>query len=83
MTTYKLQIEKKALKFLARLPKKESARIMKRIEQLPDHGDTQPMRGYHEQYRLRVGDYRIIYTIDHGVLIVTVIGIGNRGDVYK
>lgn len=33
--------------------------------------------------RLRVGDYRIIYTVEHGELIVYVIDIGNRGEIYK
>jgi mRNA interferase RelE/StbE len=34
-------------------------------------------------YRLRVGDYRIIYTIDNGVLLVVVVMIGHRRDVYQ
>ena len=83
MTTYRIELNKKAKKFVDKLPPKERARIVKALHLLPDHGDTKPMRGYHEQYRLRVGDYRIIYTVNHGVLIVTVIDIGNRGDVYK
>ena len=34
-------------------------------------------------FRLRVGDYRILYTVNHGELIVYVIGVGNRGQVYN
>ena len=34
-------------------------------------------------YRLRVGDYRIIYTIDDGVLLIVVITLGHRRDVYE
>lgn len=35
------------------------------------------------QYRLRVGDFRIIFTIDNGQYIICVIDIGNRGQIYK
>ncbi|MBQ4607876.1 MAG: type II toxin-antitoxin system RelE/ParE family toxin, partial [Clostridia bacterium] len=42
-----------------------------------------PLAGMEGEFRLRVGDYRIRYTVDHGRLIVTVIDAGNRGDVYK
>lgn len=41
------------------------------------------MRGYEGYFRLRVGDYRIIYTVNDNVLIVRVIEVGNRGDIYK
>jgi mRNA interferase RelE/StbE len=36
-----------------------------------------------EAYRIRVGDYRIIYEIDDGKIIVTVVSVGNRKDIYK
>lgn len=41
------------------------------------------MLGYDDYFRLRVGDYRVIYTIDNGKLVICVIDIGNRGDIYK
>lgn len=41
------------------------------------------MQGYAGYYRLRVGDYRVIYTADNNVLLIRVIEIGNRGDIYK
>ena len=41
------------------------------------------MQGHLNTYRLRVGDYRILYTVDNDVLIIRVIEVGNRGDVYK
>ena len=41
------------------------------------------MQGYTGYYRLRVGDYRIIYTVNNAVFLVRVIEIGNRGDIYK
>lgn len=41
------------------------------------------MKGHEGLYRLRVGDYRIIYTVDNGELIVYVIDAGNRGQIYN
>lgn len=41
------------------------------------------LKGHQDLLRLRVGDYRVIYTVNNGKLIVCVVDIGNRGDVYK
>ena len=38
------------------------------------------MSGHKNQYRLRVGSYRVIYTVEHNVLIVRVLDVGNRGE---
>ncbi|HUY05918.1 MAG TPA: type II toxin-antitoxin system RelE/ParE family toxin, partial [Acidimicrobiales bacterium] len=43
---------------------------------------SRPLRG-REGYRLRVGDYRIIYTIDNGVLVIVVVTIGHRRDIHQ
>jgi len=40
------------------------------------------MRGFEDQYRIRVGDYRVIYQIHDDVLLVLVVQVGNRRDVY-
>jgi len=53
------------------------------IYKLPYEGDIDAMTGRKGYYRLRVGTYRIIYTIKENVLTVEVLDVGNRGDVYK
>ena len=45
--------------------------------------DIKKLQGYDNVLRLRVGTYRIIYTVDNGKLIITVIDAGNRGQIYK
>lgn len=57
---YKIVIEKSALKYIKKQNKQEQERILKAIYKLPD-GDTKPVQGHKEFYRLRVGDCRIIY----------------------
>ena len=81
--TYKIVIEKPALKFLHKQAQAQRARLLKAIQGLPDHGDIKPMSGHTGLFRLRVGTYRVIYTVEHDLLIVRVLTAGNRGDVYK
>ena len=72
-----------AKKFIDRLPTNEKRRIVSAIERLPNGEDIKKLKGHDGLLRLRVGEYRIIYTVDHGELIVYVIDAGNRGQVYK
>lgn len=80
---YKIIIKKKAKKFIDKLPQNEKRRIVEALEKLPNGEDIKILRGYDNFLRLRVGEYRIIYTVDHGELIVIVIDAGNRGQIYN
>ncbi len=82
MQIYKVEFEKKAQKFLAKQHKQQRIRLYKAISKLPDGTDIKKLKGY-DLYRLRVGDYRIIYSMDDVVNIITIENINNRGDVYK
>ena len=83
MTKYKILIEKPAQKFIAKQSKAQQERLLKAIYGLPDSGDVKALHGYDNLFRLRVGSYRIIYTIENNILTVRVLTAGNRGDVYK
>jgi len=80
--SYRIVIEKMALKFISKQPSKEKNRIMYSIYNLPS-GDIIKMSGKHNLFRLRIGSYRIIYSIEKDKLIIRVIEAGNRGDIYK
>lgn len=80
---YQVKIEKRPLKFIKSQPPRQQARIFEAIAKLPDIGDIKPLKGTDNVYRLRVGTYRILYTVDNGILVVCIIDAGNRGDVYK
>ena len=80
---YKIDFDKKALKFIMKLPQDVKTRIFSAIKKLPVEGDIKTIKGYKGFYRLRVGDYRIIYTIDNDRLIVSVVDAGNRGQIYN
>ena len=61
----------------------EKKRIVSAIEKLPNGEDIKKLNGHNELLRLRVGEYRIIYSVDNGELIIYVIDAGNRGEIYK
>lgn len=82
MPTYKVEIEKKARKFIDKQSKEQQLRIYKGIFNLP-YGDTKILAGKKNYWRLRVGDYRIIYRLNDDILIITIVEIGNRGQIYN
>lgn len=80
---YQIIIKKKAKKFIDKLPINERKQIVYAIEHLPNGEDIKQLKGHDELLRLRIGEYRIIYSVDNGKLIVYVVEAGNRGDIYK
>ena len=86
MAKYSLRIKKSARKELESIAAKvDRRRIIKRIESLADN--PRPPGALKlsslERYRVRQGHYRILYTIEDKVLIVQVIKIGDRKNVYQ
>ena len=81
--SYKVFIEKPVRKFIQKQPPAQQKRILTALYKLPDVGDIRPMRGKVNQYRVRIGTYRAVYTLNDDILIVNVLKVDNRGDVYK
>lgn len=82
---YEIIIEKTARKALKAIQREDQIIIAQAITDLAD--EPRPsgcikMKG-RDAWRIRVGDYRIIYEIEDVILIVTVVTIGHRRDVYK
>ena len=85
MASYSVRIKRSAAKELEAIPLKDRRRIAHRIETLgtePRPQGCEKLSG-EEKYRLRQGDYRILYEIVDRELIITVVKIGNRRDVYR
>lgn len=85
MGKYKLLFKASVTKDFRQIPKSDVAAIVQRIEALAD--DPRPngceKLSAQERYRVRQGNYRIIYEIIDDQLIVTVVKIGHRREVYK
>ena len=78
---YRIEIKKRAQKFIKVQPRNQQERLLKAIYKLPE-GDIKPLTGYENVFRLRVGDYRVIYELHNDILLITVVNVGNRGQVY-
>lgn len=84
--SYMIQFKNSALKELRKLPKAIADQVAGDIDGLS--GNPRPpghkkLKGNYNLYRLRSGDYRIVYQIHDKVLVVLVIRINNRKDVYR
>ena len=85
MASYKLVIRRSAGKEIEALPAKDRRRVVTKIQGLatnPRPVGCEKLSG-EEKYRLRQGDFRILYEIVDRELIVTVVKVGNRRDVYR
>jgi mRNA interferase RelE/StbE len=82
---YDIVVLPSAIEELKKIPKKFRGQIGKKITRLasdPFPPDCTKLEGQGSVYRVRVGDYRVLYTVDKKVL-VTVVKVGDRKDVYR
>ena len=85
MSRYRIEVRPAAIRELRKLgpgvrPRIEGAIAL--LAQDPRPPASRPLRG-RPGYRVRVGDYRIIYTIQDDVLLVVVVALGHRRDIYR
>jgi mRNA interferase RelE/StbE len=85
---YKVVYTKQTEKFLNKLPDAIYIRISKKIKELSQNPystflDIKKLVGGNDEFRLRVGDYRILYKVENGDLIIFIVSIGHRKDVYE
>lgn len=86
MKLYSVVVSDTAEKELFQLPLKMIEKIipvLKSLEENPRPAGSKKLKGYKNLWRSRVGDYRIIYSIDDVVLLVDVRAIGHRKDIYR
>ena len=85
MENYSIEIKKSAAKEIEKLPKRVLKRIVENIEALaldPRPSGCKKLSG-DEKYRIRVGHYRILYSIEEEILIIYVVKVGHRRELYK
>lgn len=85
MAKYEISVKKSAVKELEAIPKKELQKIIKKIRSLasdPRPEGSQKL-SHREQYRLRQGDYRIIYSVQDDDSTVHIIKVGHRKEIYR
>ncbi|MHA1237393.1 MAG: type II toxin-antitoxin system RelE family toxin [Candidatus Hodarchaeales archaeon] len=86
MATYKIQFKRSARKDLRKLDKTLIQRLLSSIELLSDEPtprNSRKLKGVEQMYRVRVGNHRIVYEINHNRKEITVYYIRHRDDVYR
>lgn len=86
MDSYKVEFTKSAKKALDRIPNTVRNQLTVKISSLKDNprpDGCKKLKGEEDLYRIRVGDYRVVYLIQDGKLIVVVVKVGHRRDVYR
>ena len=87
MARYSLRIKKSAVKELEQITgKKDRQRLVRRIKALADEPrppGVEKLSGTRDRYRIRQGTFRVLYEIEDDQLIVFVVKVGDRKDVYR
>jgi len=83
---YRIEFKRSAAKALRKIPKPDRRRIRDKIDSftdnLPDPATTK-MKGDNPFHRVRIGDHRIIYEIHGDILLILILTIGHRKEVYR
>lgn len=85
---YAFRWRERAVKQLRAIPQPAALTILRALAPLGDDprrtdADIKKLAGHEDRYRLRVGDYRIIYEIIDGQLVILIVGVGHRREIYR
>jgi mRNA interferase RelE/StbE len=86
MGRYRIEVTRDALRAVAKLDKPVRRRVQVAIDGLgenPRPSGVVALQGLRGAYRLRVGNYRVIYTVDDNRLVVLVVDLGHRREIYR
>ena len=86
MAKYKVELSNTAFKALKKIPTNDVNKILKIIHQFekePFPNGSIKLVGEDATYRVRIGDYRIIYEINNKILLILVLKIGHRKEIYR
>jgi mRNA interferase RelE/StbE len=83
---YSLEVKPSARKELEALPDRVLARVVQKLESLghaPRPTGCKKLKGYKDQWRVRVGDWRVVYIIDDAAKLIRITRIAHRREVYE
>ncbi len=83
---YELFIEKRAEKGIRKLPKEVTIRIIPKIQELVENPlpvGCRKIVGSNSDYRIRIGDYRVVYELNEVKKRITIMAVGHRKDIYR
>lgn len=83
---YRIEVTPRALKDLKALPTRERQRVADQIDALminPRPQGCKKLKSREDFYRIRVGDYRVVYRVEDKVLLILIVRIGDRKEIYE
>jgi len=86
MASYRIEVSATAEKQIRKLKREDQIRVLRAIRPLatePIPPGTRKVRGYDDIYRIRVGTFRILYQIQGRRLLIIILKIGHRRDIYR
>jgi mRNA interferase RelE/StbE len=86
VTSYSVELKPPARKELEALPDNVLSRVVRKVESLgqtPRPAGCKKLKGYKDQWRVRVGDWRVVYIVDDKTRLVSVTRVAHRREVYK
>ena len=85
MASYRLEVSATAERQIRKLNRADQIRILKAIRKLggnPWPRGCRKLRGFEDIYRIRVGTYRVIYSVENKRLLILILKVGHRRDIY-
>ena len=85
MASYRIEVSATAEKQIRKLSHNDQIRVLRTIKQLanePYPRGCRKLRGYEDVFRVRVGTYRIIYSVESRQLLIIILKVGHRKDIY-
>ena len=86
MLKYNIEISKTAFKALSKLPNKIAEKIeiaLLKLEENSRPSGSKQLSGFKDLYRLRIGDYRAIYSIEEEIVTIIILDVGHRKEIYN
>ena len=85
MASYRLEVSATAERQIRKLNRADQIRILQAIRRLaanPWPRGCRKLRGFEDIYRIRVGTYRVIYSVENKRLLILILKVGHRRDIY-
>ena len=86
MGRYEIEISRTAEKQLEKIPREEQQRVVRAmlaLAEAPHPRGSRKLSGYDDVFRIRVGRYRVLYSIVESRLVIIILKVGHRKDVYR
>lgn len=83
---YQIELSPAAQRQLEKLPLTAARSIIKKLEHLkvnPKPNGIKKLSGLDNLYRIRIGNYRVVYAVDNHILLILIVRVGDRKDVYR